>query len=138
MATITFAARGVRNVFQDTVRLRQWLIDVARDHAVAINEITFVIMDDEALLTFNKRYLGHDNYTDVITFAGEPGVGLSGDVLMSYPRIRENAQTFHVSVQLELRRVMVHGILHLLGHVDKTERKRAAMRAQEDKYLSRF
>ncbi len=138
MALITFAAHGVPNVFRETDRLRRWLAGVARDHGQSINEITFVIMGDPALLDFNQRYLGHDYYTDVITFAGQVGAGLSGDVLMSYPRIRENAKTFQVPVQLELRRVMVHGVLHLLGHADKTKREKVAMRALEDRFLDRF
>ena len=91
-----------------------------------------------ALLAYNQRYLGHDEYTDVITFDGQTGTGVSGDILMSYDRIKENAAELGIPAQHELRRVMVHGLLHLLGHGDKTKAKKAAMREQEDKYLARW
>lgn len=138
MPTIAFKAVGVTNAFRDRERLRRWLNAVARDHGHSINELTYVLMSDEALLDYNTRYLGHDDYTDVITFDGQTGTGVSGDVLMSYDRIKENAATFGVPVQHELHRVMVHGLLHLLGHGDKTKAKKEAMRALEDKYLARL
>lgn len=138
MSTITFRAIGTRNVFRDGDRLRRWLRAVVRDHGHAINELNYVLLDDEGLLEFNRRYLGHDDYTDVITFDGQNGVGVSGDILMSADRIRENASVFGVPVRLELRRVMVHGLLHLLGHRDKTVGQRNAMRQAEDLYLKKY
>jgi probable rRNA maturation factor len=138
MATIAFKAQDVPNAFRDRGRLRSWLQGVARDHGLRINELAYVLMDDEALLEYNRRYLDHDEYTDVITFDGQTGTGVSGDVLMSYDRIRENAKAFGVSARHELHRVMVHGLLHLLGHRDKTKAQREAMRALEDKYLAQL
>ena len=138
MATITFKAQGVPNVFRDRTKLRRWLSSVARDHGHSVNEIVFVLLSDDALLEFNRRYLQHDDYTDVITFDGQTGTGVSGDVLMSHDRIRENARSYGVSAQHELRRVMVHGLLHLLGHSDKNKARKEAMRALEDKYLARY
>jgi probable rRNA maturation factor len=138
MARIAFKAQDVPNAFRDKERLRRWLSGVARDHGHSINELTYVLMGDDALLDYNKRYLGHDEYTDVITFDGQTGTGVSGDILMSYDRIKENAASFGVTPQQELRRVMVHGLLHLLGHRDKGKAQRDAMRAQEDKYLAKL
>lgn len=138
MAHITFSAQGVPNVFRDRERLRRWLTGVARDHAHGIGELNYVLLGDDELLEYNRRYLQHEDYTDVITFDGQTGTGVSGDVLMSLDRIRENASTYGAPVQGELRRVMVHGLLHLLGHSDKTKAKKAAMRALEDKYLARY
>lgn len=138
MATITFKAEGVPNAFRERARLRKWLQRVAVDHGHSINELTYVLLTDDALLDYNRRYLGHDEYTDVITFDGQTGTGVSGDILISYDRVRENARTYGVSAQHELRRVMVHGLLHLLGHSDKTIPLREAMRAQEDMYLARL
>ncbi len=132
---VTFKALDVTDAFRDRGRLRVWLDRVARDHGTRIEELVYVLMDDERLLEYNKRYLGHDEFTDVITFDGQAGQGVSGDVLMSYDRIRENAQTFGTTSQRELHRVMVHGLLHLLGHTDKTKAERDAMRRSEDKYL---
>lgn len=136
MAGIAFSAQNVPNAFRERARFRQWLSRVAKDHGHAIGELNFVLMDDEALLVFNRRYLDHDEYTDVITFDGQTGVGVSGDVLISLDRVKENASAFGVPMQQELRRVALHGLLHLLGHGDKGAAKKAAMRALEDKYLA--
>jgi rRNA maturation RNase YbeY len=136
--TIAFKAIGVTNAFRDRERLRKWLRAVASDHGHSIGEVTFVLLTDKGLLPYNQRYLEHDEYTDVITFDLQTGTGISGDILISYDRVRENAATFGVSAQHELRRVMVHGLLHLMGHSDKSAAKRAAMRTEEDKYLARL
>ncbi len=135
---ISFLSQGVPSAFRDRDRLRSWLGTVAKDHGHSIGELNYVLMTDKVLLNYNRDFLGHDEYTDVITFDGQTGVGVSGDVLMSYDRIRENAKTFGVSAQDELRRVMVHGLLHLLGHKDKSAKDKAAMRAMEDQWLGRL
>lgn len=136
--TIGFIVKDVPDAFRDRTRLRRWLSRVAQDHGTRIDAVSFVLMDDKGLLHYNSTFLQHDDYTDVITFPVESNNGVSGDVLMSYDRIRENAATFGVSAQQELRRVMVHGLLHLLGHGDKNKAKREAMRVQEDLFLARY
>lgn len=133
---IAFKAVGVANAFRDRERLREWIRKVASDHGHSVGELTFVLLTDKGLLPYNKRYLGHDEFTDVITFDLQTGTGVSGDILISYDRVKENAGTYHVPAQAELQRVMVHGLLHLLGHDDKSAAKKKAMRAQEDKYLA--
>ncbi len=135
---ISFLSQGVPSAFRDRDRLRKWFNAVAKEHGHSIGELNYVLMSDKALLKYNRDFLGHDEYTDVITFDGQTGTGISGDVLMSIDRIRENAKTFGVSTQQELRRVMVHGLLHLLGHADKSAKARAAMRALEDQWLARM
>lgn len=135
---IQFFAQKVPDAFKDRRALRKWLHAVVRDHGHSVGELNLVLMSDRSLLKYNRDFLGHDEYTDVITFDGRTGNGVSGDVLMSYERIRENARMFGVDVRSELRRVMVHGVLHLLGHSDKTTAQRTAMRALEDRYLKRF
>jgi probable rRNA maturation factor len=135
---IEFIVQHVPSAFRDRPRLRTWLHTVAKDHGHSIGELNYVLMSDAALLRYNQDFLNHNEYTDVITFDGQTGTGISGDVLISYHRIQENAQTFGVPVQHELRRVMVHALLHLLGHSDKSLAKRKAMREQEDQYLTRF
>lgn len=138
MATpsITFHLRGVPDAFRHRGRLRRWLKRVAREHGLEVHELAFVLMTDAELLEYNQRYLDHDTLTDVITFDGQTGTGVSGDVLMSYDRIRENAREYGTSAQRELHRVMVHGVLHLLGQRDKTEAQRRAMRDEEDRWLA--
>ncbi len=136
--TIGFVVQQVPDAFRERGRLRRWLMRVAQDHGTRIDAVSFVLMDDQALLKYNRDFLQHDDLTDVITFPVESNNGVSGDVLMSYDRIKENAGLFGVSAQHELRRVMVHGLLHLLGHKDKTKALREAMRTQEDRYLARY
>ncbi|MBV6404046.1 MAG: rRNA maturation RNase YbeY [Flavobacteriales bacterium] len=133
---VTFQVQDVPDPFRDRARLRRWLQRVAADHGSRIDRVCFVAMGDKALLAYNRTYLQHDDYTDVITFPVESSNGASGDVLLSYDRIRENAGLFGVSARHELHRVMVHGLLHLLGHGDRTRAQKQAMRALEDKYLA--
>ena len=135
---ITFVVHRVPSAFRDRTRLRKWLTAVAKDHGHSIGELNYVLMSDKALLNYNREFLQHDEFTDVITFDGQTGTGVSDDVLMSLDRIKDNAKTFNVSTQHELRRVMVHGLLHLLGHTDKKPAQRKAMSALEDTYLARY
>ncbi|HQW39592.1 MAG TPA: rRNA maturation RNAse YbeY, partial [Flavobacteriales bacterium] len=97
MGAIAFKAVDVPNAFRDRTALRKWLNAVARDHGHSIGELNYVLLTDKALLEYNQRYLDHDEFTDVITFDGQTGTGVSGDVLMSYDRIKENATSFGVS-----------------------------------------
>lgn len=136
--TIGFIVQDVPDAFRDRAHLRQWLFRVAQDHGTRIDAVSYVLMNDRALLKFNRDFLQHDDLTDVITFPVESNNGVSGDVLISYDRIRENANAFGVSAQHELHRVMVHGLLHLLGHTDKTKAQKEGMRVLEDKYLARL
>lgn len=135
---VSFLSSGVPSAYRDRDRLRKWITAVAKDHGHSIGELNYVLMSDKELLTYNREFLQHDEFTDVITFDGQTGTGVSGDVLMSLDRIKDNAKTFGVSAQHELRRVMVHGLLHLLGHTDKSATERKAMSALEDKYLARY
>lgn len=138
LGSIGFIVQEVPDAFRERAKLRRWLHRVAQDHGTRIDAVTLVLMTDKALLQYNSSFLNHDDYTDVITFPVESNNGVAGDVLMSYARIKENAKTFGVPVQHELRRVIVHGVLHLLGHRDKTKAEREGMRALEDKYLARL
>lgn len=135
---VSFLTTGVPSAYRDRDRLRNWIVAVAKDHGHSIGELNYVLMSDKELLTYNREFLQHDEFTDVITFDGQTGTGVSGDVLMSLDRIKDNAGSFGVSIQHELRRVMVHGLLHLLGHTDKSAAKRKAMSALEDQYLARY
>lgn len=140
---ISFAHQGVPDAFRHRTALRQWLTAVARREGRSITQLTYVLLTDKALLAYNRQYLQHDEYTDIITFdtrpqplsSRAPSREVHGDILISYPRVKENAATYGASAQHELHRVMVHGLLHLCGHGDKTEKQRNAMRTLEDKHL---
>lgn len=99
-------------------------------------EINFIFCNDEFLIGINRKYLNHDNYTDIITFDYSEGNVVSGDIFISIDRIKENAKNYGVSFENELYRVMIHGILHLCGYKDKRRTEKEKMTAGEDKYLS--
>jgi len=99
-------------------------------------ELSFVFCSDEYLLKMNIDYLNHNFYTDVITFDYTEGDVISGDVFISIERIKDNAKIFKTSFENELQRVMIHGVLHLIGYKDKTEDEKKEMRQKENKYLN--
>lgn len=111
-----------------------WLIEVAAAYDIVIEQLTYIFCSDPYLLLVNKQFLGHDYYTDVITFPyeAESNNHISGDVFISVDRVTDNANQYKVSVEEELYRVMAHGLLHLLGFSDKTLDKQKQMRKQED------
>ncbi len=99
-------------------------------------DITFVFENDEEVYQVNLKYLDHDWYTDVISFDYNQGERVNGDIIISVDRVKENAKTYGVRWEEEMRRVMIHGVLHLIGYEDDTVGKKEAMRKKEDKYLA--
>ena len=119
-------------------RVKSWLAALAEHHNRTLGDVSIVSCSDEELLTYNRQYLDHDTYTDIITFDHTEGVTLSGDLLISFERVHENAENHGVVFQEELRRVMAHGVLHLAGFKDKTPEDATAMRQAEDHALQMF
>lgn len=118
--------------------LTEWLSDVVRSEGSVLGEITIVFMNDNELLEYNKQYLKHNYYTDIITFDYTESGVVSGDLLISIDRVRDNASSLSQSFINELHRVCVHGVLHLLGYKDKTPEDQKGMRAKEDFYLNKY
>jgi len=103
-----------------------------------LGDISYIFCSDDYLLEINKQYLNHDYYTDVITFDYcENGV-ISGDIFISVDTIKSNAQEYSVTFEKELQRVMIHGVLHLVGYKDKQDDDQKVMRSKEDEYLQLF
>lgn len=113
-----------------------WLKNIIITEQKKVGKITYIFCTDEALLKVNKDFLQHDYYTDVITFDYVKGKTISADIFVSLPRISENAETLNKIFNIELHRVLAHGILHLCGYKDKTEEEIQEMRQKEDFYLS--
>ena len=131
-----FSNTSFRLANKDRVSL--WLLDVIKNEEKSLNEISYNFCSDSELLKVNKEFLNHDTLTDIITFDYSDLSGLSGEVLISTVRVKENAQEFSQVFDVELRRVMVHGVLHLCGFKDKTDAEKRLMTEKEDFYLSRF
>ena len=131
-----FSNTSFRLANKDRVSL--WLLDVIKNEEKSLNEISYNFCSDSELLKVNKEFLNHDTLTDIITFDYSGLSGISGEVLISTERVKENAQEFSQVFNVELRRVMVHGVLHLCGFKDKTDADKLIMTEKEDFYLSRF
>jgi len=112
-----------------------WIKQVIQFHQKSPGEISFIFCTDDQLLEINQTYLKHFYYTDVITFNYNDGIVISGDIYISTDRIVENAKNYKVSFENELYRVMVHGILHLLGFEDKDLLAREKMHELENFHL---
>ena len=114
----------------------QWLRMVAGSEVRRVGDISIIFCSDNYILDVNMRYLQHDYFTDIITFDYCEGDRLSGDLFISIDSVRENALYYGAEFGDELNRVMVHGLLHLIGYDDHTEEEKKVMRAKEDYYLS--
>ena len=113
-----------------------WLRSVAAGYGRRIGELAYIFCNDEKILEVNRRYLGHDYYTDVITFDDDEGDVINGDIFISIDTVCSNSKKFGTSYDQELDRVIVHGVLHLCGIDDKGPGERELMEAAEDKALA--
>ena len=112
-----------------------WIKGVAADYGRRVGEIGYMFVDDEKILEVNREYLGHDYYTDIITFDYDEGNRINGDLVISLDTVRTNAEQFGKTYDEELHRVIIHGILHLCGINDKGPGEREIMEAAENKAL---
>jgi len=118
--------------------VKLWLNEIAKHENKKIKNINFVFYDDEHLLKLNEQYLNHDTLTDIITFDYSENNILNGDICISIERVKENAKKYNVSFEEELKRVMVHGILHLCGYKDKKKKDKELMKQKEEETLILF
>lgn len=132
---ISFYNQDTAFCFRQKRLTSRWLREVAESESKKMGDISIIFCSDNYLLDINKKYLNHDYYTDIITFDYCEGNVLSGDLFISVDSVRENAGFFRVDFADELNRVIVHGLLHLIGYDDHTESDTALMRAKENTYL---
>lgn len=133
---ITYNSEGVRMPKIKKRDTSAWIKAVAASYGRKVGEIGYLFVDDEKILEVNREYLGHDYYTDVITFDYDEDDTVSGDIVISLDTVRSNAQLFGKTYEEELYRVIIHGILHLCGINDKGPGEREIMEAAEDKALA--
>ncbi len=115
-----------------------WIRKVISSEKKQLGEINYIFCDDHYLYKINLKFLDHDTYTDIISFDNSEGDELNGDIFISTDRVTENAKEYNVDFSDELKRVMIHGILHLCGYGDKTESEAALMRQKEDEKIALF
>lgn len=138
MPVIHFYSQDISFTLKKKNVIKEWIKTSIQAENQRLSDLTFVFCSDEYLLNINKSYLNHDTYTDIITFDNSERGGLiTGDIFISIERIRDNAAKFHVSETDELHRVMIHGVLHLLGYNDKNKQSKTMMTAKEDEYLKK-
>jgi rRNA maturation RNase YbeY len=131
--------------YDDTpYRFRGWrkfktlVSELVKSKKKVIGEISFIITSDAYLRTVNKEFLNHDYFTDVISFNYSDNDNISGEIYISEDTVRQNSAEYNVNFDNEMLRVMLHGILHLVGYDDKTEAEKQKMRQHEDKWMRMF
>ena len=125
-------------VINDKPHLTSWIEGVINKESRLLEKLVFNFCSDESLLKINKEFLNHDTLTDVITFDYSSSKAVSGEVFISVDRVRENAKEFHQDFNNEIKRVMIHGVLHLCGYNDKTSKEKSLMSERENFYLDSF
>ena len=125
-------------ILEDSEKIRIWIEDVIKKEKKIVRDITYIFCDDDYLLERNKEFLNHNTLTDIITFNYCIDNNISSDIMISIDRVKENSTIFENSFNEELKRVMIHGILHLIGYNDKSEEEEELMRKKEDFYLNMF
>ena len=118
--------------------VQQWISECIDAHGFTEGELNYIFCDDEYLLKLNVEFLEHDTLTDIISFDYTLGKLVSGDIFISIERVKENAKKFTQTLDNELNRVIIHGVLHYMGYTDKTNNDKVKMRAEEDKCLKLF
>lgn len=137
MPQIYFIEEDISYKLKNKKQVKQWIKDTILAEGFKLNELTYIFCSDNYLLQINQQYLDHDTYTDIITFDNaDKDKVITGDIFISIDRIRENAARFNQLVVDELHRVIIHGVLHLLGYKDKTPEDNKKMTQKEDQYLA--
>lgn len=135
-SSINFFIEDISYSLKNKVAIRKWIANTINTEKFKPGEISFIFCSDKYLHRINVGYLQHDTYTDIITFDNsEDENTITGDIFISVERVQENARKFNVLEADELHRVIIHGILHLCGYLDKTASDKIRMTAKENEYL---
>ena len=133
---VSFQSEGIEIPKIDVAKMARWLNEVATGYGRRIGDLNYMFCDDETILGKNREFLGHDYYTDIITFDYSIGSKVGADIIISLDTVESNSKKFEVSFDEELKRVIVHGLLHLCGLKDKSPEERASMEEAENKALA--
>jgi rRNA maturation RNase YbeY len=137
MSLINYFSHRIHFRLKEQKKTSAWINNVVKEEGHIIKEINYVFCSDSYLLNLNKGFLNHNTLTDIITFDNSDiDSALEGEIYISIERVRENAVKYNIPFNEELHRVMIHGILHLLGYADKKPAEKALMRKKEEACLS--
>jgi len=137
MSSVNFFYNEIRFKLKNPRKVTSWIKKVVKKESASIQEINYVFCSDSYLLSLNQGFLKHNTLTDIITFDNsEEASVLEGEIYISVERVKENAKKYNVPFEDELSRVMIHGVLHLLGYKDKKPTEKAFMRKKEEASLS--
>jgi probable rRNA maturation factor len=136
---IQFFAEDVEYDLPNPTKTKRWLKFVIESEGFTLNQLNYIFCSDEYLLNMNREHLQHDFYTDIITFdTSDEEKQVEGEIYISTDRVKENAANLEIEFDEELRRVIVHGVLHLVGYTDENEASKAKMSQKEDFYLKNY
>jgi rRNA maturation RNase YbeY len=136
---VHFFSEDIDFELPEKLRRKRWLKQLAADAGFRIKELNYVFCSDEYLYQMNVDYLNHNTYTDIITFDNsEKAKELEGDIFISVDRVRENAKSIQVEEEVELTRVLAHGLLHLMGYKDKAKEEASLMRSKEEEAIELY
>lgn len=122
----------------DDVKYTDWINNIVRGEQWELGDLDYVFCTDDYLYSLNEKYLGHKTYTDIITFDYSQDNTVSGEIYISVDRVKDNAMRYDVDFDTELQRVMAHGLLHLMGFNDKTDKEKELMRDKESEKINLF
>lgn len=135
---VKFLADNIEMPALNERQITRWIKTVAADYGFAVGNINYIFCSDERELEVNRQFLGHDYYTDIITFDYSTPSVLNGDIFISLDTVRSNAEQLGIAFENELLRILIHGVLHLTGQGDKTPETKAQMTAKEEKALAQI
>ena len=134
---ITFFSEDIDFHLTDPLNTSKWIADIVSSEECSLSDLNYIFCSDQYLHKINLEYLTHDTYTDIITFnQSEEDDVIEADIFISIDRVRDNSQSLDLLFDQELHRVLIHGVLHLMGFDDKTSEEKEAMRKKEDTCLS--
>ncbi len=135
--SINYFSEAIDFQLDNQEHISKWISEIIENHQFTLLELNYIFCSDDYLLEINKQHLDHDYFTDIITFDNsEEKLEIESDIFISIDRVNDNAEKRSLLMEIELHRVMIHGVLHLLGFGDKTESEKKLMREKEDTCLS--
>ena len=135
---VSFQNQNISFKLNNSLKIKTWITEIITLEKKKLGQVNFVLTSDEELLQTNIQFLNHNTYTDIITFDYCEANIINGDIIISVERVKENAEKFNVEFEDELKRVIIHGVLHLCGYKDKTTKDSELMRSKENWALKKY